>query len=429
MITKSQKRVLLVLMVLIMVALNADSNVLAPTLVLIESEFHVSDASIGFMSMLFTIVGAVVSLLWGYFADKTSRKKLFALSVAIGEIPCLLTAFAPNYTVFFILRILTGMGVGAAFPLVFSIAGDIFDEKERPVAIAVLTMAFSLGQIVGAGVGGLVAESLGWRLPFILVAAPNFILLPLFWFLVPEPQKGASEEATKALVDAGIVYPRTIHIADYFNLFKIRTNLYLFIQGLAGTVPWGAFMFLNKFLEEEKGLSILMATVVYLVFGLGMAAGTIIGGNIGSVIFKKSPKNLPIFCGITTLIGCASVIGIFWIDVPIALLSLAGFISASFCAMTGPNMRTMLLDVNAPEQRGAIFSIFNLTDSLGTGIGRWFAGIISVMIGLTLSLTISVLFWIFCGIILIASAPFFITDMESLHIKMKHAAAEMEQKR
>lgn len=275
---KSKKLVLLVLMALMLVVLNSDGQVMAPTLAIIEHEFGVSDAAVGTMMALFTVLGAVVSLLWGYFADKASRKLLFVFSVLIGELPCALTAFAPNWTVFFFLRILTGIGMGAAFPLVFSILGDIYDEKERPWASAILTVSFGMGNIVGGVLGGFVGASGNWRLPFLLAALPNIPLVLLFWFLVPEPKAAASEEATKALVEAGLVYPRRIRLADYTGLFKIKTNVYLLIQGIAGTIPWGSFFFLNKFLNEYKGLSIAEATTVYLVFGIGMVIGTIVGG-------------------------------------------------------------------------------------------------------------------------------------------------------
>jgi predicted MFS family arabinose efflux permease len=412
-------------MVFIMVLLNADSNVLAPALTRIEAEFAVTDADIGFISMLFTIIGAVISLLWGSFSDKASRKLLFAASVVLGELPCLLTAFAPNYSVFFLLRILCGLGVGASFPLVYSIIGDIFDDKERPGATAVLTMAAGLGQILGAGVAGFTVETLGWRIPFILVSAPNFLFLPLFLIFIPEPQKAASEEATRALVAAGVMYPRTIKVSDYANLFRIKTNLYLFIQGIAGTFPWGAFMFINKFLEEGRGLSTMEATLVYMCFGLGMVSGSIIGGSAGAAIFRKDPSRLPVFCGVTTLIPVGLISVLFWVPMPIWVTAVFGFVTAACATLTGPNVRAMLLDVNAPEERGAIFSVFNLTDSLGTGIGRWFCGILSVVITLTGGLQVCVLFWIISGIVQIMVSRFFVADMKKLGERMKQIAREM----
>lgn len=415
-------------MALMLVVLNSDGQVMAPTLLMIEKEFGVSDAAVGVMMGLFTVLGAIVSLLWGYFADKASRKLLFVLSVLIGEIPCALTAFAPNWPVFFSLRILTGIGMGAAFPLVFSILGDIFDEKERPWASAILTVSFGMGNIVGGVLGGFVGASGDWRLPFLLAALPNIPLVLLFWFLVPEPKAAASEEATKALVEAGLVYPRRIKLADYTGLFKIKTNVNLLIQGIAGTIPWGSFFFLNKFLEEYKGLSMAEATTVYLVFGVGMVIGTIVGGIWGGKIFNKSDKQLPIFCAETTFLGTVLTLGVVLLPLPLLVIIPLGFFGAFFAAMTGPNMRTMLLDVNVPENRGPIFSIFNLTDSLGTGFGRLVAGFLSVAFGLMTSLSISVSFWIFCGIVLWITARIFPPDRQTLKSTMAQIAEEMKQK-
>lgn len=423
---KQQKTLLLVLMVLVMITLNADGNVMAPMLSRIEADFGVNDDAIGNMMALFTLVGAIISLLWGYFVDKASRKMLFVLAVAIGEIPCLLTYWAPNFTIFYILRILTGIGVGAAFPLVFSILGDIYDEKERPFTTAVLTTSFGLGNIVGTLVGGYLGPSLGWRLPFILVSAPNIIFVLLFLLFVPEPQKAASEEATKELVAQGVLYPKTIKLGDYASLVKVPTNVWLFIQGIAGTIPWGAFFFLNKFLETEKHFSVEVATTIFLVFGIGMVIGTIAGGKLGQLVFIKNNRMLPVFCGITTLIGMIVTLGVVLVNLSIPLMLISGFLAAFFAAMTGPNMRAMLMDVNPPEKRGAIFSIFNLTDSLGTGIGRWVAGLISVATTLTVSLAVSVSFWTICGIILVAIGGLFIRDMKHMHDQLALVAEEMK---
>ena len=150
---KQRKTLTLVLISLSMLVLNSDTNVMAPNLVRIEADFGVTDASIGVMMLLFTIVGAAVSLLWGYFADKASRKRLLALSILIGEIPCALTALAPSYEVFYALRILSGIGLGASFPLVFSIVGDVFDDKERPRATGIVSVAMAFGNIVGTLIG------------------------------------------------------------------------------------------------------------------------------------------------------------------------------------------------------------------------------------------------------------------------------------
>ncbi len=446
--SKTQKTLLLALMALILVVLNADTNVLAPNINAIKAYYGgITDADLGFMMGLFTVVGAVVSILFGYFGDKFSRKILFIFAVALGEIPCLLTAFAQDYASFFMLRIACGFGVGAAFPLVFSIIGDIYGEKERPGAVAVLTTAFAVGNIAGTLLGGFLSDpamwksfwpgsflyasfgdSVGWRMPFILAAAPNFLFLLIFGIFVPAPKKAASEEATRELVEAGILYPRELRISDYISLAKVKTNVGLFIQGVLGTVPWGAMFFLPAFLEENKGMDKMAATVVYLIFGVGMIVGTVVGGLWGGALFKKNPRFMPIFCAITTVIGAVLVLMVLLVPASLLMLCIIGFSAAFFVAMTGPNMRTMLLDVNQPEKRGPIFSIFNLTDSVGQGMGRWVAGILSLALGRAFSLSACSLFWIGCAAALWAVAAFFPLDIKKLKQSMEDIASEMKRK-
>ncbi|HTP59758.1 MAG TPA: MFS transporter, partial [Spirochaetia bacterium] len=151
---KTNRTLALVLMIIIVTFLNADQNVMNSTLVLIEKEFKVNDAAIGFMGLLFTILGAAISIVWGYLTDKRNRKMLFVYSILLGQVPCLLTAFSQDYTQFFILRILTGIGVGVSFPTIFSLIGDMYNDKERASAVTWMVTVIGVGQIIGQMLGG-----------------------------------------------------------------------------------------------------------------------------------------------------------------------------------------------------------------------------------------------------------------------------------
>lgn len=430
--TTSRRTPALVLMIIVVGLLNADQNLINATLGAIERDFHVNDAAIGLMSGLFTILGAAVSLVIGYLSDKWNRKRLFIISVLVSEIPCFLTAFAQDWTQFFIFRILTGFGVGASFPVIFSLLGDLYDERERASAVAWMTTVIGIGQIVGQLVSGYLGPVIGWRLPFVIVSVPTVLVLIVFSLVVPEPKRGAAEGSMESLIQQGYLYPRTIKMRDYLRLFRIRTNLFLFIQGILGTIPWGAIpLFIIKFLHDDKGLTIEAATTAFLLFGLGNVAGTILGGLFGGVLFRRKPAWLPQFCSITTFIGAAITLVLF-VALPGGTLLwtlVLGFLAAFFASMTGPNMRTMLLDTNVPENRGAIFSIFNLTDSVGTGIGKYVAGVLSVSLGLQAAISISAAFWIPCGIFLWIASLFFLVDVKSLHATMERLADSMKTKR
>jgi len=52
---------------------------MSPSIQFIEEEFKIGDKEIGIVGSAFTLVAAVVTLLWGYLTDKFSRKWLLVL--------------------------------------------------------------------------------------------------------------------------------------------------------------------------------------------------------------------------------------------------------------------------------------------------------------------------------------------------------------
>ncbi|WP_214078206.1 MFS transporter [Mesotoga sp.] len=429
---KGKATFVLFLMLFMMVLLNADQMVMSPNIGEIETEFGITKADIGLIQGSFTIVGALISLLWGFLADKYSRKHLLLFSVLVGEIPCFLSAFVQTFPQLFITRALTGIGVGALFPVVFSYAGDAFKESQRAKVNSFLSTAISLGAIVGMVIAGFTGTSLGWRTPFIIVSLPNIVLAFLFFLFAEEPKRGAAEVAVGELVDQGINYIGKVRLSDYKELFKVKTNLILFIQGILGTIPWGAIpYYLVNYFETSKNLSKESATLIFIFFGVGNVLGIFFGGLVGGLLYKKKPSYMPLFSGITTIIG--TFVALLALNFPpvegagsFIMLGALGMVAAASASMTGPNMKTMLMNVNPPENRGRIFSVFNLTDSLGTGFGQFFAGTLATAVGsLGVAMNVSALFWLPCGLVLLTAVLAFPRDIDSLHRKMKETALTM----
>ncbi|HOJ92723.1 MAG TPA: MFS transporter [Dictyoglomaceae bacterium] len=435
--SRGLRNLALVLIVLIMVFLNADQLVMSPFMDQIMKEYNVNFNDLGMLGLVFTIFGACISLFWGYFGDKVNRKTLFVLGVLVGEIPCFLTAFARTWTQFFILRVLTGIGIGVVFPLAFSIVSDLFPEEERGKAASIVASSLSLGVLAGVIVASTVYQStMNFRLPFIVVSAPDWFLALAYLFFIPDIKRGSAEKGIDELIKAGYVYPRTINIKDYVNLVKIKTNLFLFLQGIAGTIPWGAIpYFLIAFLVGKRGLSQGEATIIYALFGIGNLLGVLAGGFLGGALYKRKPRYTPLFCAITTIIGAALAYALFaWIPTKsFTLFASIGTLASFFASLTGPNVKMMLMNVNVPENRSSIFSIFNLTDSIGTGIGRYIGGILANVnlvvppeqaidiikySRLDYSLAVSSLFWYPCGILLFVLVFLFEKDIKRLYEKL-----------
>jgi MFS family permease len=418
--------------------LFADQNLMAPNLTQIARDFGLNDVQRdvmlgGNISLVFWVLGGLVTLGIGYLTDIISRKNLFLIVIVIGEIPCLLTGFAQTYEQLFWLRALTGIGIGGALPLTYSLIGDYFSHKNRATATAWIALAQGLGIAIGQLMAGFLGPQFGWRTPFIIVAAPNFLLCFLFYFSVKEPVRGSTEESLKELIESGKAYTGKINWKGYRDLFRIKSNLMVFLQGIPGTVPWGVFfIFLNDFYSQDKGYSIEVATLIVMTVGGAAIIGGFAGGLAGNKLYNIKSKYLPLLCGTSTILG---IIPMFFllnypsqigVANPSMLVPLAlGFITGFTISVTGPNVRAMLLNVNTPETRGSIFSLFNLTDDIGKGFGPVIISLLITQFGRLWAFNIANLFWLACGLLLLVMTWTFPKDEAALHATLAERAKTM----
>ncbi len=424
----------IILLALINLLLFADQNLMAPNLTQIARDLGLSDMERdvklgGNISLVFFVLGGAVTLVIGYLTDRFSRKKLYTLVVLVGALPCFLTGLARNYNQLFLLRALTGIGIGGVIPLTYSLIGDYFKPGSRPVAVAAVSTAQGLGIVVGQMVAGFVGPELGWRLPFMIVAAPNFVFVVVFWLSFREPMRGVTEESLKELIESGRAYTGKIDFGLYREIFGIKTNVLAFLQGIPGCVPWGVFfIFLNDFFAQDKGLSVEMATLVVMAAGAATLAGILGGGFIGNYLYRKRPRNLALLCALTTTLGVIpTALMLNYPAQPAALapLFLVALLSGVLIAITGPNIYAMVLNVNLPETRGSIFSIFNLVDALGKGFGPVIISALIVSFGRIRAFNIANLFWLACGLLLFLTVFTFERDEARLKEKLAARAKEM----
>jgi len=394
------KRIFVTLQIgLISFFMFADQNLMGPNLTLIAEDFGMTDVKDqylgGLIPLVFWLLGGAVALFIGYCTDLISRKYLFALVVIVGEIPCLLSGFADTYMEFFTMRVLTGIGIGGIIPLTYSLLGDLYSANERIKVITLIGLASGMGIAVGQLTAGMMGDSFGWRLPFIVFAIPNFILAVIFILTVKEPGRGQMDRNVQSF--------RISDFKDFSSLFKIKTNLLVFLQGIFGTIPWGVFsIFIIDYFVVEKGYLRPTATLIITIVG-GMAlVSSLIGGFVGDKLFRKNPKYLPLFCGISTILGVIPTALL--INAPMrtdqneTMLVLFAICTGLLIAMTPPNMKAILMNVNSPFSRGTVFSLYNFADDLGRGFGPFIIGnILIYYFGRNVAFNIANTFWIICG--------------------------------
>ncbi|ACO63205.1 major facilitator superfamily [Micromonas commoda] len=434
--SKREKWYTVGLLTLTAAMLYADQNLLAPNLSQAAEEFGFSEREKdvklgGWLQLAFFVVGSPASLVIGWLADKPiPRTRLFFLTVLIGEGPCLATYWVKTYWQLFAVRAMTGVAVGGCLPLLFSLCGDLFPPEERAYVASFLTIATGAGIALGQIMAGTVGPTYGWRLPFLLAAAPAICLAGILYATVKEPRRGSQEEAVRARSEelrrsergghrrAAATYG-SIDLAKLRRQLKIRSNLVILAQGLPGTVPWGMLnAYFVDYLHVQKGLSVEEGTAAVTLFGLGAVIGTVTGGIIGQRIYNSpgGRSRIALVMGVTTALG--SIPGYYFLnadgygpgDVWLYLSCLVGGILAS---VTPPNVRAVLLNVNPPETRGTMFAFYTQIDDVGKGAGPALVAGFIVEFGRRIAFNIAVSGWLLCGAILLCLYPFVDRDVEN----------------
>jgi MFS family permease len=406
------------------------------------------DKLAGRAALWFWLLGGVTALGIGYLTDKLPRKTLLFATIVLGAAPCLATAFVKNADQFVLLRALTGFGIGAVIPLTYSLVGDLFSAKRRVTAVAYMGLATGLGIAIGQVFAGIAGPTWGWRMPFVAVAVPNLALSVLFALITKEPARGSGEAELHAAMESGAHYDEKIKLSDLKQIFSKPTNLLVFFQGIPGSMPWGFFFtYLVDYYHANKGYSVEAATGLISIFAVGAILGAFLGGLLGARLYEKKTKYLPMLCGACVLGGLVPLMVVVnWSSAPEDPLAAAlavlttlkipgasiagpaalGFFGGMVATVPSSNVKAVLINVNPPENRGTIFSLFNLADDLGKGVAPWLIGsVLAIQFGRVVSYNIAMLMWLVCAVAWAGLVVVFPRDVEKLEATLRARASNM----
>lgn len=420
---------------LALAALWSSSNLMAPNLTAIANDFGYSSTTAtthaqrdmyfgSILSLVMTVASIPLATVIGLAADNPvpTRPTLLVLILLGGAAATWGTGQATQYWQVVATRWCTGGCMAGSIPVAFSLVSDWFDVTERNVACSGATACMGMGVIVGqvwAGVSSAPPWSYPWWYPFTGSAILQAVAAMLCARYIEEPVRGGTEQALQAMLRAGIkIQPHPNSSAMLFSTQQqsqtnedtgttngfghkstpasasfvyasllcrdpIATNSILLWQGFFSSVPWGVmFVFLNDFLLQERGFSEPDATFLVAVFGVGSAAGGIIGGGIGHLLQQKHSIDggdksggrwiLPLFMSFTTLMGIFPFVALLNSHFTNAR-GLQGILYAGLggliASLPSVNVRPCLMDVNPPATRGTVFTTANLLNSLGRGVG------------------------------------------------------------
>ncbi len=304
----------------------------------------------------------------GLAADRFDRRTLARFTVILqfacaASLAWFTAREAITFMVLYAIAVILGIARGFAGPAFSALAPNLVPRKLLPTAIAISTIAWQAGSILGAGFGGYL-YSANPALPYAVAAGLFAISIGAISTIgaVPQPALRKNQRPIGQIVD-GLRYV----VRNKMVLGAITLDLFaVFLAGANALLP----VFARDILQSgETGLA-----------QLAMASG--IGALVTAAWFSWRPLENHVglkMLGAVLVFGIATIVFAFSRSMPLSLFMLFVIGSAD---MFSVYVRQSLIQLHTPDdKRGRVSSVSMLTISASNEGGDAFSGMLAFFIG------------------------------------------------
>ena len=118
--------------------------------------------------------------------DRIGRRAMIFRAVVVMGVSMLATAWATSLASMVILRIITGLTIGAMMASLTSLVSEFFPDRMRNMAVGVLLSGYPLGATLGGFLASALIPDYGWQGVFIAGGIMTLAMVPLVLLCIPE---------------------------------------------------------------------------------------------------------------------------------------------------------------------------------------------------------------------------------------------------
>src|SRR3954465_10617112 len=254
-----------------------DFTIMSPLGAIIMPALDMTTGQFGLAVSAYAFSAGISGILAAGFADRFDRKRLllfFYVGFTLGTALC---AFAPNYHLLLLGRIVTGFFGGVIGSVVLAIVTDLFALQLRGRVMGFVQTAFAASQVLGIPAGFFLANQWNWHIAFGALVGLSVIGMAAVMFLM-KPVNG--HLALKQDRNPFWHLIATISQPRYWMAFSVTT---LLATGGYMLMPFG-----SAYTVHNLGIDIVHLPTIYLVSGLfSIVIGPLVGR--ASDAFGKYP--------------------------------------------------------------------------------------------------------------------------------------------
>src|SRR6059058_3425785 len=305
--------------------------VLAP----IGHDFGRSIPKVAFAITLTLMMRPVGALIFGWLGDRFGRRIPLMADIIFYSVMELLTAAAPNFTVFLIFRALFGIGMGGEWGLGASLAMESLPTKSRGLFSGILQQGYAVGYLLAALVYWIVFPHFGWRGLFVAGALPAFLVIYIRAHVPESPvwQRERAQVRPKLKMSIfirqhGVLFIYAALLMTAFNYMSHGT------QDLYAT-----------YLQKQRGFNSDQTSQIAIIYAFGMICGGTVVGHLSQHWGRRRVIILSATFGMLLIP--------LWIFAPsTALLVMGGFLIQFMVQGAWGVVPVHLNELSPPEFRG-----------------------------------------------------------------------------
>ena len=332
----------------------------------IAADLKISEVTVGNLVSLFAFVYAPVTPLGSALSARFPRFATHLTLIGIFLAGNILCAFAPNYAVLVVARIMIALVSGTLVAVAMTYAPDVTTDRFRTKLIAWVFSGFSIASVVGVPVGTWVANTFGWRWAFHMINVLTIMLI----------------------VGMVVALPRNSHIVKIgflpqFRLFfdrRIQLGVLDVVCGAAASYVF--YTYLTPIMRDEVHVPEQYLSVGLVIFGAACLWSNLYGGKLADRGRGVEPLThiRPIYCAHAVLM--ASLVVAHWVPVYGALLLV---VLGMFMYLQNSASQVLYMDVASQSHPGSLnlaASLNSMSFNIGIAIGSAVGGLINGHFGL-----------------------------------------------
>ncbi|MCH8801994.1 MAG: MFS transporter [Chloroflexi bacterium] len=329
-------------------ATQSSGFMLAPLLVAVATEFDTSVAVAGQLATVTFAAWAISVVSVGPLSDSIGRRPVALTGLSLLSIGVLASALAPNLATLMALRAVTGLGAGMIPPNSMAAVADSVPPARRAQTVGGLMAFATLSSVIGVPLVAVLAESGGWRLPFLATGSLLAACTVLNWFWFPKSEGPG------------------LRSFSFFSRYRTLLAIPIFRAALAVNFAqrmafFGLFSYLAAYLIDVYGMSVGAVALPLAFVGIG----TVIGSYIGGPVANRKDR-MPLIAA-SSVAGGAAALLLFSIDMPLWAVVAVATGSVALLSVGWPVVITLSTEISG-QSRATGIGLLGVSNQSG-GVG------------------------------------------------------------